>query len=140
MYLFDTMIKKSRIEGSGVFADQDIPAGSIVWKFDPDHDLNLSLEDFEKLDSEARAEIRKVAYISPTSGRWVYPPANDPARYTNHSETSNNLSAVFDRNISGEPLFIANAEITKGTELTVNYKEFDDSLKLAVPDWMERQK
>lgn len=139
MYLFDTLIRKSEIEGSGVFADQDIPKGSVVWKFDPRHDLTMSLEDFEKLDSEAKADIRKVAYISPTSGRWVYPPANDPARYTNHSETSNNLSAVFDSGTSSEPLFIAKTEIAKGTELTVNYTEFDDSLKQTVPGWMERQ-
>lgn len=54
---------KSGIEGSGVFADQDIPKGSIVWKFDPDHDLTLPLEDFERLDLEARADVRKVAYV-----------------------------------------------------------------------------
>lgn len=136
MYIFKTLILKSGIEGSGVFADQDIPKGSIVWQFDPDHDLTLSLEDFEKLDLETKTEIRKVAYVSPTSGRWVYPPKNDPARYTNHSETSNNLSAVFDHNVSHEPFFIANKEIAKGTELTVNYKEFDDSIKHAVPNWM----
>jgi SET domain-containing protein len=140
MYMVKTLIAESGIEGSGVFADQDIPKGTVVWKFDPNYDLTLSLDDFGKLDSEAKAEIRKVAYISPTSGRWVYPPANDPARYTNHSETSNNLSAVFDSDTSSEPLFIAKTEIAKGTELTVNYIEFDDSLKQAVPSWMERQK
>lgn len=128
---------ESGIEGSGVFADQDIPKGSIVWKFDPNHDLSLSIKDFEKLDAESKAEVQKVAYVSPTSGKWIYPPENDPARYTNHSETSNNLSAVFDRNISNEPFFVANTEIAKGTELTVNYKEFDDSIKHATPDWMK---
>lgn len=138
MYLFKVLIMKSGIEGSGVFADQDIPKGSIVWKFDPDHDLTLPLEDFERLDLETRADVRKVAYVSPTSNQWVYPPKNDPARYTNHSETSNNLSAVFNRNISNEPFFIANTEIAKGTELTVNYKEFDDSIKDAAPNWMQQ--
>ncbi|MFA6017966.1 MAG: SET domain-containing protein-lysine N-methyltransferase [Patescibacteria group bacterium] len=138
MYIFKTLITKSGIEGSGVFADQDIPKESIVWKFDPDHDLTLSLEDFEKLSPGIKAEVRKVGYASPTSGRWVYPPKNDPARYTNHSETSNNLSVVLDPNISNEPFFTANKEIAKGTELTVNYKEFDDSIKHAIPDWMQQ--
>ena len=138
MYIFKILITKSGIEGSGVFANQDIPKGSIVWKFVPDHDLTLSLEDFEKLDSETKAEIRKVAYVSPTSGRWVYPPKSDPARYTNHSEISNNLSATFDRTISDEPFFVTNTDVTKGTELTVNYKEFDDSIKQTIPDWMQQ--
>ena len=138
MYIFKTLVTKSGIEGSGVFADQDIPKGSIVWKFDSDHDLILSFEDFEKLDPETKAEIRKIAYVSPTSGQWVYPPKDDPARYTNHSEISNNLSAAFDPNVSGEPFFIANKEIEKGTELTVNYKEFDDSIKHTTPDWMQQ--
>ena len=137
MYLFKTSIANSTIEGMGVFADEDIQTGSVVWKFNPNHDLSLSPEAFQELNADAQTEIRKVAYVSPTSSKWIYPPQGDPARYTNHSETSNNLSAVFDQTISDEPFFVANKNIPKGTELTVNYTEFDASIKQAVPEWMQ---
>lgn len=136
MYLVKVSVKNSQIEGKGVFADEDIAQGDIVWKFDPQHDLTISQEDFERLDKNMQSEIRKIGYMSPTSNNWVYPPEDDPARFTNHSDSSNNLSVVFDRHISDEPIFIVNKDIEKGEELTNNYIEFDDAIKNVKPAWM----
>jgi len=136
MYLYKVVIKNSSIEGKGVFASEDIQKDAVVWKFDPQYDISLSPEDYERLDNQAKAEIRKVAYVSPTSGKWIYPPTDDPARFTNHSETANNLTAVFDPSISEEPFFIAKIGIKVGEELMVNYNEFDASIKQGKPEWM----
>jgi SET domain-containing protein len=65
----------------------------------------------------------------------VYPPKDDTACFTNHSH-SNNLSAVFDRRISVEPIFVANRDIKKGEELTDNYLEFGTELKDEKPSWL----
>lgn len=137
MYLRKAEIKTSGIEGKGVFALEGIGAGEIVWKFDPSHDQTLSIQEYEALDDAMKANIRKIGYVSPTSGMWVYPPKDDPARFTNHSETDNNLTAKFDSHVSGEPFFVAKRTITAGEELTVNYVEFDASIKQGRPEWMQ---
>ena len=135
MYLIRTEVKDSQIDGRGVFALQDIPKGEVVWKFDAAHDRTMSTDEYNALTEDARIEIERVAYISPTSGRYVYPPEGDPARFTNHSK-HNNLSAIFDAALSAEPYFIANKNITLGEELTNDYDEFDSSLKNHRPRWM----
>lgn len=124
MYLTKIFVQSSPIEGRGVFAAEDIKKDEIVWKFDHAHDQSLSLDEFEKLGANEKIELLRVAYLSASSNRWVFPPEQDPARFTNHSET-NNLSAVVDAAISEEPFFVANKDIQTGEELTVNYREFD---------------
>ncbi len=137
MYLYKVISKESKIEGSGVFVNEPISKDSIVWKFEPSHDLSLSEEKFTELDEEEKKELEKVGYLSPVSHMWVYPPENDPARFTNHSSTNNNLSVVFDESISPEPFFRANRDIAEGEELTVNYLEFDEYIKQARPSWVD---
>jgi SET domain-containing protein len=124
MYLTKISVRDSAIEGKGVFATEDIRKNSIVWKFDHTHDQSLSPDEFDRLDTSSKTELLRVAYLSPNSNRWVFPPDEDPARFTNHSE-KNNLSVVFDDSISEEPIFIANKDIRAGDVLTVNYSEFD---------------
>lgn len=137
MYLCKVAIKQSGIEGKGVFSEENIGKNDIVWKFDPNHDRTLPTDEYEILDDATKAGIRKVGYVSSTTGKWVYPPEGDPARFTNHSETANNLTAKFDREVSDEPFFIANRDIAKDEELTVNYTEFDASIKQGRPEWMK---
>lgn len=112
------------IEGKGVFSLEDITKNSIVWKFDPSHDESMSTAELDRLDEDAKTALLRVAYFSLKTNRYVYPPEDDPARFTNHSE-SNNLSVVFDESESEEPFFVANRDIKEGEELTVNYTEFD---------------
>lgn len=136
MYLYEVLIKDSSIEGKGVFAAGLINKDSIVWKFDSSSDKIMSKEEFSLLDRVSQEEIEKVGYLSPFSGNWIYPSENDPARFTNHHASKNNLSVVFDISISNEPVFVANREIAPGEELLVNYKEFDDFVKLEKPFWL----
>ncbi len=136
MYLYKTEAKQSTIEGKGVFTLEHISKDFVVWKYEPIHDLSLSEKEFELLSEEKKKELEKVGYLSPASGTWIYPPENDPARYTNHSAENNNLSVVFDQTISPEPFFKANRDIVIGEELIVNYLEFDDYIKQTKPEWI----
>ena len=81
----------------------------------------------------------KVAYLSSASNQYVFPPENDPALYTNHDALNNNLSVTVDPTISSEPFFIANRDILPEEELTNNYHEFDEAIKLkeVIPDWLK---
>jgi SET domain-containing protein len=135
MYVFKIETHKSGIEGVGVFALEKIGKNAIVWKFDPTHDKSISVDEYNLCSKEAQDELDRVAYLSPTTGRYVYPPENDPARYTNHSR-QNNLTVAVNKDVSDEPYFIANRDIDIGEELTNNYLEFDDALKSSRPKWI----
>jgi len=135
MYLYGVEIKKSEIEGKGVFALEKIKKESIVWKFKPGHDILISQEEFKKLSGDKKLELGKIGYSSPISKNWIYPPKNDAARFTNHSSSVNNLSMAFNPEISPELFFRANRDIFAGEELLVNYLEFDEFTKKTSPKW-----
>ena len=138
MYLFPVIVKESAIEGKGVFSIGAINKDMIVWKYVPEHDKALSQEEYEKLDATGRKYIEKVAYLSPTSRQYIFPPENDPALYTNHDADHHNLSVVMDITISPEPHFVANRDIKPDEELTNNYHEFDASIsEKSAPDWLK---
>jgi hypothetical protein len=94
----------------------------------------MSIDEFDKLNKETQENLKRVAYLSEVSKQYVYPPENDPARFTNHS-IDNNLSVAVDEQISTEPYFIANRDIESGEELTNNYFEFDETLKKDRSEW-----
>lgn len=135
MYLFKVEIKKSSINGNGVFALENISKGEIVWIYKPGKDKILSVEDFKKLDKDEKLRLNRIAYLSPSTNRYVYPPKNDPALFTNHS-MNNNLSVIFDKLLSDEPFFIANKDINIGEEITNNYLDFDNAIKDYKPEWL----
>lgn len=134
MYVVPVKVSKSEIDGSGVFAEASIAKESIVWVYKDGHDLSLTPDEYKLLTLNKKNILNKIAYLSPWSGLWVFPPHNDPAQFTNHSPR-NNLSVVFDDKISAEPYFIANKDIEVGEELTNNYHEFDKITQLTKPVW-----
>lgn len=136
MYITKITVKESPIDGKGVFTLRDIKSGEVVWKFDSTHDKTLTVTEFNALNNEERQALRRVAYLSKNTKRWIYPPENDPALYTNHSK-NNNLSAVLDESISDEPFFVANRDIAVGEELTNNYNEFDDFTENREAEWLK---
>lgn len=134
MYKIAVEIKDSRIDKKGVFASADIKKGELVWIFTKGHDTTLSPSEYKALPEKEKAI--NIGYLSPWTGRWVFPPEGDAARHTNHS-SDNNLSVVFDKNVSTEPYFVANRVISKGEELTNNYLEFDQISQKTKPNWIK---
>ena len=124
------LAKKSEIDGMGVFADEHIERGTVVWKFEPTHDCVLTAKEYTALSKEERETLSRVAYLSSTTGNYVFPPEGDPANYTNHNGEKSNLTVYFDLHISLEPYFVANRDIKMGEEITNNYHEFDEAIKL----------
>ncbi len=135
MYLIPIEARVSEINGRGVFTLEKIPKGKMVWKYVPEHDSSMSVEEFNNLNEESKMEIDRIAYLSTVSNKYIYPPEGDPARFTNHSK-DNNLTVVFDKGVSEEPLFMANRDIEIGEELTNNYLEFDPNITENQPEWI----
>ena len=115
MLMVKYYLEGSHIHGFGVFAAEDIPAGTVTWRFVKGFDFTLTTSEFENLPSKAQQWIKHYGYLNPAEGGWVI--CVDEGRFVNHS---------LDNNISGSGSdSVANKDIPKGTELTCNYFEFD---------------
>ena len=117
MLLVKYYLANSPIHGLGVFAGEDIPAGTIIWRFVDGFDYTLTTGEYEELPEKARQWIQHYGYYNPDEGGWVI--CVDEGRFVNHS-IQNNISSIGDDSV-------ANKNIPKGTELTCNYFEFDKS-------------
>lgn len=109
-----TYLEHSDIPGAGLglFCQDFVPAGTVIWQLDPGLDLILA-----KLpeDPVARQFCEKYGYI-PLDGpeRWVI--CMDNGRFVNHSEFPNTLDT--------ETQTIAISDLAPGTEITSDYSSF----------------
>jgi hypothetical protein len=101
-----TFVKRSNIHGFGLFANEDIPEGTIIWEFNEevDEDITENYKDYYNQDHVSKINNRYYIFTD--------------ARYMNHSD-NNNIS--YTEGIE-EAKGLANRFICKGEELTENYK------------------
>ena len=116
MLQVETYIDKSQIDGIGLFANQEILKGTIVWKYNPD--IDIELKEFVANEIEFKF-IEKYSYYDNQLDKWLL--AGDHDRFTNHSETPN-TAAIADGTM------IASCDIHKGEEITTNYYEIDGNV------------
>ncbi len=126
MQLIKTIVKQSDIEGLGVFADQDIPKGTITWRFNPKLDLTLSREEVEKLPEPAKSYILHFGYLAVDTDQYILPFDND--RFSNHSDNPNTEVSDTIQDF-GEYAMVASRDIKKGEEITVNYEDIDQDIE-----------
>jgi len=114
--------KPSKIQGIGLFADEKIAKGTIMWKFDPRFDISYDPAEVEKFPDIQKEQIDRYAYLSKTSGKYIY--SMDDSRFTNHSSQNPNEDVVqFPGEL--ETCGVALRDIEIGEEILVNYKLFD---------------
>jgi len=114
--------KPSSINGIGLFADEKIPKGTVMWKYDPRFDISYSPEEVENFPAMQQDQIDRYAYLSKTSGKYIY--SMDDSRFTNHSSQNPNEDVVQFPN-EPETCGVANRDIEIGEEILVNYRLFD---------------
>ncbi len=121
MLLVKTKIGPSKINGIGLFANQFIPRGTPVWKFQSGFDLKIDKSDLSKLFDPGREQFLKYAYLNPKTNKYIL--CFDDARFFNHFDNPNciDINSPDDE----EGINIAAKDIKEGEELTCNYKEFD---------------
>lgn|SRR3989338_6810987 len=112
-------LANSKIHGNGLFAAQFIPKGTVVQKFVPGIDLEITQEQIDQLSQTAQTQIYHYSYKHKKTGNWIL--CADDARFLNHSLTPNLVS-----NSLEEEVDVAGRDIEEGEELTVNYYDFDD--------------
>lgn len=119
MFLVNTELRPSPIHGLGVFAAEFIPAGTIVWRFQPDFDFRVSEESVAALPELARQKL--LHYSAKWGGGYVI--SADDARFMNHSEQAN-LKTLDEPDSD-----VAIRDIQVGEELLEDYREFDDTFE-----------
>jgi hypothetical protein len=101
----DIIVKKSKIEGLGVFASRDFKKGEVIIKWDIFQ--KLKAKDIDKLSIEGKR------YVANIDSEYILMPP--PAKYVNHSCDANTYVSNF--------CDIAKRDIKKGEEITTDYSE-----------------
>lgn len=112
-------LDKSHKHGIGLFADQDIKTGDVIYTASPLLDLNISNEVFEKLTQAEKDEVRYWGFWIESQKVWHVD--FDMSKFINHS---------FEPTVTQNPDFkdaylVAARDINQGEELTQDYLEFE---------------
>lgn len=124
MLLVKTQIGPSKIDGIGLFAAQFIPEGTVIWKFVPGFDLELSEDDILQLSESAQEQALKYSYFDEKIKKYVL--CSDDARFFNHSRHANTGDG---ESQDEHGLTIAVVDIREGEEMTCDYEAFDGRYK-----------
>lgn len=109
-------IKTSDIHGIGLFADQNIPKDTLIYKPTPLLDVDITEDEFQGLNESEQAEVKYYGYFNKKTQKWHV--AYDAIRVLNHAEdVGANVTQDSDM------VMIAKRNIQKGEELLQNYIE-----------------
>ena len=115
MFLIRTSIRPSSIHGNGVFASEDVAAGTTIWRYEPAFDILITDEQLSATPAAFREYIDMYAYrSSDLNGRLLLP--CDHAKFLNHSPDPNTSELPF--------VSIASRRIRLGEEITCDYSKF----------------
>lgn len=114
MLTIKTKVSKSKIHGIGLFADQDIYAGTVIWQFNKSYCERYSVSNFmracQNLSYESIIDLIHYSYIKDGVIFHIL----DDAKFINHSEDSNIKFVGWEEEV-------ATHDIAKGEEILENY-------------------
>jgi len=117
MFTIKTKLGVSEIHGIGVFVEEFVPAGKVMWEYLADFDMIYTDSEFKELPESVKEFILHYAYYNKSEGGHVL--CGDHARFTNHSKNPNTKSAgLYD--------VVATRDIAIGEEITEDYRTFDE--------------
>lgn len=118
-------LDKSASHGIGLFADEDLKRGQLIYTASPLLDLNITQAQFDSLSDREKDEIRWWGFKIEDEGVWHVD--FDVSKFINHS---------YEPTVTQDPgrkdaYLVATRDIQKGEELTQNYLEFESAEDLA---------
>lgn len=117
-------LKESGLHGIGLFADQALKKGDLVYTASPLLDLNITQEQFDSLEKREQEELLWWGFFDEPSQKWHVD--FDVSKFINHSFSS----SVTQSKEHDEAYLIAARDIADGEELTQNYLEFESESDL----------
>jgi SET domain-containing protein len=112
-------LKSSDLHGVGLFADEDIKQGQLIYTASPLLDLNITQEQFDNLNQKEKDEILWWGFFDRPSQMWHVD--FDVSKFINHSGNA----TVTQDDSHEEAYLVATRDIQPGEELTQNYLEFE---------------
>lgn len=118
-------LDKSDRHGIGLFTDENLIKGQLVYVASPVLDTNISQLQFDSLDEKEKEEVRYWGFKIPENNTWHVD--FDVSKFINHS---------FDPTVTQDPnhkeaYLVTTRIVKKGEELTQNYLEFESEEDLA---------
>lgn len=117
-----TITKQSDVHGIGLFADEDIPKGTVIWEFDPGLDISITKDEYSRLSSVSKQFFDHYGYWSDELD--IYICAADGWRFTNHSKNPNTGTINSSKGNEGQD--VALRDIKKGEEILFDYRSFGE--------------
>jgi uncharacterized protein len=117
MLLISTHVAPSSIEGLGVFSDDYVPSGTLIWSLNSKFDIFVNETEIGALPPHVQSFLARYSYphLEMPGYRVI---DVDNGKFMNHSLHPNTDFRVFDRGY-------ALTDIAPGEEITCNYHEFD---------------
>ena len=116
MLLIDTYLDKSKINGVGVFAKENVKKGEKIKEVRPEFEIEFDKENLPRMPLALARMIDNYAYER-EKGSKIVVLGIDNEKYLNHSD---------DPNVNDDGIALKDIKI--GDEITVNYRDFDDSI------------
>lgn len=116
MLLVRTSVRSSPIHGMGVFAEETVAAGTVLWRYEPLIDKIIPESALAGLPDDVARFVEVYSEYFPELGVLVLSGDND--RFTNHSNDPN--TDVVAPN-GPEALVVARRDIAAGEEITCDY-------------------
>jgi SET domain-containing protein len=114
MIVVKTKLDRSLISGIGLFADQDILKGDLIWKVTSISSFKISPNQYKELSQiEKDFIVEKDYYWIDDDGNYLIP--MDDSRFVNHSNDPNIIE-------QDENSCVASRDIKQNEELTIDYK------------------
>lgn len=117
-------LDKSSHHGIGLFTDEDLPKGKLIYTPSPLLDVNLTQEQFNSLTDGEKREVQWWGFFDESTQKWHVD--FDVSHFINHSDNAN---ITQDRSRS-DTYLVAIRDIKSGEELTQNYLEFESEADL----------
>ena len=112
-------LDKSSKHGIGLFTNQEIEKGQLVYTASPLLDVNISQAEFDSLEESEQQEIKYWGFFDEDNKVWHVD--FDVSKFINHSKDS----TVTQDDDYKDAYLVAVRDIKKGEELTQNYLEFE---------------
>jgi SET domain-containing protein len=121
MMLVRSRVAASPIEGLGVYADEFIPSGTLLWQLNRDFVAMFKRAELEQFPPHIREFVEKYSFPDFEDESLLYVEL-DNGRFMNHSEAPNTDFTAFNKGY-------ALRDIEVGEEITCNYYEFDSTFR-----------
>ena len=117
MLLIDTYLDKSKIHVIGVFAKENVKKGEQIKEERPEFEIEFNQENLPRMPLSLAKFIDTHSYERTLSSK-ILVMGIDNEKYLNHST---------DPSVNDDGIALKNISI--GDEITINYNDFDDSVK-----------